>query len=59
MDPQVRTAMGCGISHKNAQHTDKYNKTHTQIHIQNIVKISPKIKVSHKIYKCYAKSIHM
>jgi hypothetical protein len=36
INPQDRMTVGCGISHKNKKHTD--------IHIQNSVKISLKIQ---------------
>jgi hypothetical protein len=37
----LRMRVGCGISHKNAKHVDRYKKEYGQIYIQNTVKISP------------------
>jgi hypothetical protein len=45
----LRMTVGCGISHKNTRHTVLLSKLQTNIctsTVQNIIKISPKIKVS-------------
>jgi hypothetical protein len=45
----VKMTVGCGISHKNVG----------QIQLKKNIKISCKIKVSHRVFKCYAKSKHV